>query len=130
MAAMQTALQPPSTVLRVVDWVVRIALALAFVAAGGAKLAGAPPMVAMFEAIGAGQWFRFATGGIEVVGGLLVLAPRTSIYGAFLLGCVTSGAILTHLTLIGGSPLPAAVLLALCGVVLWIRRADVAASGS
>ncbi|MET4736668.1 putative membrane protein [Bradyrhizobium japonicum] len=38
-------------------------------------------MVAIFEQIGAGQWFRFVTGFIEIVGGLLVIVPLTSHWG-------------------------------------------------
>lgn len=79
-------------------------------------------MVEIFEQIGAGQWFRFVTGILEIVGGLLVLVPRASIWGALLLACVMVGAVLTHLVLIGGNPVHAFVLLALCGAVLWLRR--------
>ena len=42
-------------------WILRSLAALAFLGAGGAKLAGAPPMVAMFARLGLGQWFRYAT---------------------------------------------------------------------
>jgi putative oxidoreductase len=107
---------------QVADWIIRILLALAFLAAGAAKLAGAPPMVAIFEQIGAGQWFRFVTGILEIVGGLLVLVPLTSIWGALLLACVMAGAVFTHCVLIGGNPAPALILLALSGSVLWLRR--------
>ena len=61
-------------------WGIRIVLALAFAAAGAAKLAGVPQMVATFEAIGFGQWFRYVTGGIEVVGAILLLLPATALY--------------------------------------------------
>jgi putative oxidoreductase len=64
-----------------VDWALRILLGLAFVAAGAAKLAGAPPMIAIFDSIGIGQWFRFLTGSLELVGGFLVLLPRASAMG-------------------------------------------------
>ena len=57
-----------STTQNRIVWGVRILLALAFGAAGAAKLAGVPQMVATFEAIGIGQWFQYVTGGIEVLG--------------------------------------------------------------
>ena len=41
-------------------------VALAFAAAGLAKLAGVDMMVATFDAIGVGQWFRYVTGIIEL----------------------------------------------------------------
>jgi uncharacterized membrane protein YphA (DoxX/SURF4 family) len=110
------------TIKRLADWIIRILLALAFVAAGAAKLAGAPPMVAIFEQIGAGQWFRFVTGILEIVGGLLVLVPLTSAWGALLLACVMAGAVFTHLVVIGGNPAPALILMVLSVAVLWLRR--------
>lgn len=116
----------PSRLTQGLDWLVRILLALTFVSAGGMKLAGVPQFVALFDQIGIGQWFRLVTGTFEVLGGLLVLIPRTSIFGAVLLACVMLGAVFTHLAVIGGNPLPALVLLALSTVVLWLRRAQLA----
>jgi putative oxidoreductase len=46
----------------IVLWSATIALAAMFVMAGGSKLAGAPAMVQLFDAIGLGQWFRYVTG--------------------------------------------------------------------
>jgi len=112
----------PGKGARIADWILRILLALAFIAAGGAKLAGAPPMVAIFDQIGIGQWFRLLTGTLEIAGGLLVLVPRTSPWGALLLTAVMVGAVFTHLVVIGGNPVPALVLLVLSAAVLWLRR--------
>lgn len=114
----------PSAGARILDWVVRVLLAAAFISAGGMKLAGVPQFVAMFDQIGIGQWFRLLTGALEVAGGLLALVPRTAIWGASLLACVMVGALFTHLTVIGGNPLPALVLLILCAAVLWLRRSQ------
>ena len=50
-------------------------LTLAFVAAGLAKLAGADMMVATFDAIGVGQWFRYVTGAIELGAAVLLWVP-------------------------------------------------------
>ena len=41
-------------------WVTQVALAAMFFMAGGSKLAGAPAMVSLFDALGLGQWFRYA----------------------------------------------------------------------
>lgn len=48
----------PSRAINITLWVLQALLAAAFVAAGGAKLAGVPQMVALYEQIGVGQWFR------------------------------------------------------------------------
>lgn len=111
--------------LLIADWTLRILLALTFLAAGAAKLSGASQMVALFDQIGVGQWFRSLTGAIEIAGGFLVLPPRSAIHGAGLLACTMAGAVFTHLALIGGNPLPAIVLLLLCTAVLWLRRKQV-----
>ena len=104
-------------------WTLSGLTALAFLAAGGAKLAGAPAMVAVFEAVGIGQWFRYLTGALEVVGAIGLLLPKYAFYAATLLTIVMVGAVLTHIALLGGSPLPAAVLLILSATIAWLRKA-------
>ena len=103
-------------------WGVRILLALAFGAAGSAKLAGVEQMVATFEAIGWGQGFRYVTGGIEVAGALLMLIPATGLYAALLLGGTMVGGTVSHLLVVPGSPVPAMVLGLLCALVVWHNR--------
>jgi putative oxidoreductase len=103
-------------------WALQIALATLFLFAGGSKLAGAPAMVALFEAIGVGQWFRYVTGLIEVVSAVAFLVPPFAPFGALLLAPTMAGAIATHLFIVGGSPaLPGLLLLGLV-VVAWARR--------
>jgi uncharacterized membrane protein YphA (DoxX/SURF4 family) len=107
---------------RVVLWVGQLALAAAFLVAGGAKLAGAPAMVGMFNAIGVGQWFRYVTGAIEVTGAVSLLVPALAPYGAILLAVTMVCAVATHLLIVGGSALPALVLLAASVAIAWARR--------
>jgi putative oxidoreductase len=66
-------------------WVVQIGLAGMFLLAGGSKLLGAPAMVALFNAIGIGQWFRYVTGLIEVGSALALLVPSIAVFGALAL---------------------------------------------
>jgi uncharacterized membrane protein YphA (DoxX/SURF4 family) len=101
----------------------QLVLAAVFLAAGGAKLAGVPMMVQTFDAVGAGQWFRYLTGALEVGGGLALLAPAFAGWSAGMLGCVMAGAILAHATRVPGSPVPAVVLLLLCGLVAYAKLA-------
>jgi putative oxidoreductase len=107
-------------------WVIRGLLALAFVAAGGAKLYGVPMLVEKFQHIGLGQWFRYVTGGLEIMGAILLLSPRKAVFGALLLICIMVGAVITHLFVIGGSAVPAIVLLALNAVVAYAERGQAA----
>lgn len=118
----------PSRTVKIVSWVLRIFAALAFLAAGSAKLAGVPMMVAVFDQIGIGQWFRVVTGLVEIIGGIGILVPATAAFAGLLLAVTMMFAVLTHLFVIGGSPLPALVLLAVTGTVAWLQRAGIAAA--
>ena len=105
-----------------VSWVLQAVAAAAFLAAGGAKLAGASQMVQVFEAVGIGQWLRYVTAFVEVGSAILLLVPGVAAYGALLLNCTMGCAALTHIFLIGGSPVPALILFVLTGAILWLRR--------
>lgn len=113
--------------IRGICWTVQALLAVTFLAAGGAKLASVPAMVAIFDHIGIGQWFRYLTGAVEITGAVLILVPKAAILGAALLACTMAAAIATHLTVLGGNPLPAIVLFSLTLLVLWLRRDEVTA---
>jgi putative oxidoreductase len=106
-------------------WVVRGLLALAFASAGGAKLYGVPMLVEEFQHMGLGQWFRYFTGTLELLGAVLILAPSLAAFGAVLLICIMIGATLMHLFVIGGSPVPALVLLALGAIVAYAKRGQI-----
>jgi putative oxidoreductase len=103
-------------------WIVQGILAAAFLAAGGAKLAGVPMMVQIFDQIGIGQWFRIVTGLVEVAGAVALLVPGLAALGAAWLGATMFFAILTHLFILPSSALPALILLALNVLVVWLRR--------
>ena len=102
-------------------WVVSVATTGMFLMAGSSKLAGAPQMVQMFDLIGFGQWFRYLTGAIEVVSAVALLVPPLAISGALALAATMTGAILTHLFIIGGSPAPALTLLVATSFIAWTR---------
>ena len=103
-------------------WAGQIVAAAMFLMAGGSKLAGAAPMVAMFAQIGIGQWFRYLTGTIEVISAVLLLIPSLAFFGAAALASTMVGAIFTHLFIIGGNPAVPIVLLAITTAVAWARR--------
>jgi putative oxidoreductase len=103
----------------------RILLSIAFVGAGGAKLAGIDMMVMTFDQIGWGQGFRYLTGAIEVIGVALLWLPRRQVIGAAVLGGTMVGAVLTHWFILGPSAVPAIVLGLLCAAVLYIYRIQI-----
>jgi hypothetical protein len=62
-----------------------------------------------------------------VLGALLILLPSLAAFGALLLICIMIGATIMHLLVIGGSAVPALVLLALSAVVAIAKREQIAA---
>ncbi|WP_044043124.1 DoxX family protein [Octadecabacter antarcticus] len=91
---------------------------VAFGAAGLSKLAGVEMMVATFDAIGWGQWFRYVTGIIEVGSAVLIWVPGKQWIGAGLLVCTMICAVLFHLLVLGPSFIPALVLGILAAIIL------------
>jgi putative oxidoreductase len=79
-------------------WAVRISVALVFALTGVEKfLPGSARYWAhVFDAIGFGQWFRYFTGAVEIVGGLFFPVPRTTALGAGLLAATMAGAMATQ----------------------------------
>ena len=106
----------------ITPWTLSGLVALAFIAAGGGKLAGTAVMVELFDKIGLGQWFRYFTGLLEVAGGIGLLVPRYAFRAARLLAIVMVGAIIAHVTVLGGSFAPALVLLVLTGTIAYLRK--------
>jgi len=102
-------------------WALQALLAIMFVMAGLAKVFGDEAMVEMFATIGAGQWFRYVVGALEIAGAVGVLIPRLSGLAALGLVCLMAGAILTNLFVLGTSPLLPIALLVVSGMVAWGR---------
>lgn len=109
-------------IINVVLWLLQIGAAAMFLMVGFLKLSGNPRLVGLFEAIGIGQWFRYLTGALEVAGAFLLLIPRTSGLGALMLAGVMVCAVVTHVFIVGGSPLGATILLVVTSIVAWGRR--------
>lgn len=120
-----TARVPPSGWQRVLLILLRVFFGLVFAAAGVSKLIGADMMVkefALFAPFGIGQWFRHLTGGLEIIGALLLLPGRWVTAGAALLACVSVGALIAQLTVIHQDPIHAAVFAVLLGWIAYAHR--------
>jgi len=118
------AIATPGKALNIALWTLQVLAALAFVAAGSGKLLGAPAMIALFDAVGVGQWFRYVTGSLELLGALLLIVPRKAAFGAALLAAVMAGAVVAHLTVLHTAPTAPLVLFALTALIAWERRAE------
>jgi uncharacterized membrane protein YphA (DoxX/SURF4 family) len=87
------------------DWILRAGIGLIFVMIGMEKFPSTPgsQWVDFFQDVGVGQWFRYFTGVVEVLGGVLVLIPLTVTVGLALLCCTMLSAALI-LTFVLGRP--------------------------
>jgi putative oxidoreductase len=112
---------------RIGAWTLQGILAAAFLAAGSAKLAGVPYMVDLFEQIGLGQWFRLATGLVEVTGAVALVFPGLASLGGLWLGFTMVCAVATHVFVLHTSPAPAIVLGFLNALVVYLRRDELVA---
>jgi uncharacterized membrane protein YphA (DoxX/SURF4 family) len=115
----------PSKTKNILLWILQILVAALFLFAGGTKLASVPQAVAGFEPFakyGIGQWFRYFTGVVEVVGAILLVIPRFVFIGGLVLTVVMIGAIITTL-LFGINPAPPIIVLILTSTIAWFRRA-------
>src|SRR5215217_736301 len=103
-------------------WCVQACLALVFVSASWAKLMGKPEMVALFTAVGFGQWFRYVTGILELTGAVLIMVPKTRRIGSALLATIMLGALTAHLFILHVPPTTPGVLFLVSCFVVWGLR--------
>lgn len=64
---------------------------------GGSKLMPDAGTIENFASWGYPAWFVYVTGAVEVLGGILLLMPKTRFYGAALLVATMVGAVFTHI---------------------------------
>ena len=102
-------------------WALRIFLCLAFLTIGGAKLTGSLGMVGWFAQLGWGQWFRYLTGLLDVIGALLLFVPRRTFYGALVLACtVGTATVLTFTRPFHQNPAVPLTLTLLAATLAWL----------
>lgn len=118
--------------LKIVDWIARLAAAAIMGQTLFFKFSAAPEAVALFETLGVEPWGRLATGGFELLAVVLLLITRTASLGGLLTLGLMSGAIMSHLTVLGiavegdgGALFAMAVVTLIAGAITtWVHRAD------
>ena len=99
------------------------------------KFTAAPESVALFTQLGLEPFGRVGIGVAELVALILLVIPRTAIYGASLAAGLMGGALFSHLTTLGFAGdmgvLAALAVVALLAslTVLWIRRSEIPVIG-
>jgi len=121
----------------IVSWGLQLTVAAILMQTLFFKFTAAPESVYIFRTLGVDPWGRLATGTVELVASLLLLAPGTAPAGALLAFVVMAGAVVTHLTVLGievqgdGGLLFGLALLALTASagVLGLRRGQLVDAG-
>jgi hypothetical protein len=107
------------------DWTIRVLTFVVFLffASGKFKNTADAPWVVLFRQIGFGQWLRYFTGVVEVIGALLLLFSKTVELGLTLLAAVMFGAMVI-VVLVLHRPGDAFFAFAFfCGIIaFWLHR--------
>lgn len=83
------------------SWALRIVAALILLQTLYFKFTAAPESVYIFTTVGIEPWGRIGSGVAELIAAVLLLIPSTKVWGAILALGVISGAIMSHLTILG-----------------------------
>lgn len=122
---MTTTTATTSPVRRRVLWTAQILVGVFFVVASAApKLVGESYAVWMFAEIGAGDWFRYLVGALELAGGIGLLVPRLAGLAAAGLVGLMIGAAYTQVAVFDApaTTVTPIVLGAVCAAIAWARR--------
>ncbi len=82
-------------------WIARLAVAIILLQTLFFKFTAAPESVYIFTKLGAERFGRIGSGVIELIAAILVLIPRTTVFGALIGAGTMLGAILSHLLILG-----------------------------
>jgi putative oxidoreductase len=117
---------PPTAAQRLIALLPRVAFGIAFITIGLSKFDSSGSWVRIFEQIGFGQWFRYFTGAIQVIGGGLMLVRRTTIVGALMVACTMAGATVADLFYLHAGPAFVIPLVLFAGAIAigWQRWAE------
>lgn len=86
---------------KAISWIVRIAAAVILLQTLYFKFTAHPQSVELFTKLGVEPWGRIGTGVLELITGILLLLPATAFIGCFLGLGLMSGAIFSHLLVLG-----------------------------
>ncbi|MGJ8651639.1 MAG: DoxX family membrane protein [Opitutaceae bacterium] len=122
--------QPLPKVTTTISWICQVLAAVILFQTLFFKFSGAEESVYIFETVGLEPFGRYASGVAELIAGILLLTPRFSWVGAGLAVSIMSGAIISHLTVIGievmgdgGTLFSLALIVTVTSaVVLFLRR--------
>ena len=119
--------------MKAISWIARVVAAVVLLHTLFFKFTGAPESVYIFSQLCVEPWGRFVAGISELIAAILLLVPRTAWMGAGMGLGVMSGALLSHVFVLGIDVqgdggllfgLGVVVFLA-CAVTLFIHKKDI-----
>jgi len=121
----------------ITSWILQIIVALILFQTLFFKFTGAEESKYIFNKLGLEPWGRIGSGVVELIAVILLLFPRTVVFGAILSAGVISAAIFSHLTKLGivvqndGGLLFVLALIVFAGslAILFIRRREIPVVG-
>ena len=109
----------------IISWLLRFTAAVILFQTLFFKFTAAPESVELFSKLGVEPWGRIGTGVIELIACILLIIPSTVFIGAFLGFGLMSGAILSHLLVIGieskgdgGELFVLAIIVLVCTIII------------
>lgn len=107
--------------LQIIGWALSVATAL-FLGKGAIdKIVGTQEMVGNFAFMKL-EKYRLMTGLGELLGVILLLIPMTSLFGAILIACFMSAAVVMHLSQMGGAKTYVPILVGLFSLIGYFLR--------
>lgn len=85
----------------IISWILRISIACLYLQTLYFKFTGQPESIFIFKQLGLEPYGRICSGILELILIVLLLVPKTKIYGAFLSILIISGAIASHILVLG-----------------------------
>ena len=86
---------------KIISWVARVAAAVILLQTLFFKFTGALESIYIFETLGVEPFGRIGSGIIELIAGILLLINQTKVWGALIALVTMTGAILSHLLILG-----------------------------
>jgi hypothetical protein len=119
--------------MKIINWIIKLVPVIIMLQTLYFKFSAAPESVYIFSKIGMEPYGRIGIGALELIAAILILIPRTTIYGAILGLGLMLGAVKFHLTNLGidvqhdgGKLFYLAVITAVfCGLLIMIHRKQI-----
>ena len=115
---------------KITIWVLQIVAAVILLQSLFFKFTGAPEAVQIFTTLGVEPYGRIGLGVLELIAGVMLLVPATAALGSLAAAGIVSGAIVSHLTVLGirleGAGMDDGGTLFIMALIVWVASLVVA----